>query len=383
MTDPRPGAILLLAQGRAGDRLGARLAPALKAALPEHRLVGAGGPGMAAAGIGLLAETSELSAMGYSGLLPVLPRALAEARKLGRALRGPRLDCLIVIDAWQPLNYLMRMIPELAAAPKVCYMPPGPNLIGMARVHAACAAAFEAIICPFPHQLELFARAGARVRPAAHGGLLTALEERGEPQTAREAMVAILPGSRPPEVTSELPHQVEAMAALQERDPRLQPLLCLAGPEVEARTRGVLPGATRSYGARAAMSRATMGLICSGTASLEAAVLGCPGVVSYHGTLSQRLEWRLFHVKKLTALRQAGIASPYIAMPNIIAGREIYPEVIGQPRGTVARRALELLDSGIEERREELATLTEALPWDDPGQAVAEEVVRTLSSRSR
>lgn len=345
--------------------------------------MGAGGAGMAAAGVDLLAETSELSAMGYSGLLPVLPRALAEARKLGRALRGKPLACLIVIDAWQPLKYLVRMIPELAAAPKLCYMPPGPNLIGMSRVHAACAEAFEAIICPFPHQLKLFARAGARVRPAAHGGLLTALEERGEPRGEREPIVALLPGSRPPEVASELPHQVAAMEALQERDPRLQPLLCLAGPEVEARIRGVLPGAARSFEARAAMSRATMGLICSGTASLEAAVLGCPGVVSYHGTLSQRLEWRLFHVKKLTALRQAGVASPYIAMPNIIAGREIYPEVIGQPRGMVARRALELLDSGVEERRDELSGLTEALPWDDPGEAVAEEVVRIISSKPR
>jgi lipid-A-disaccharide synthase len=133
--------ILLLTQGHAGDRLGARLAPALKAAFPEVRLVGLGGEGMRNAGVDLIARTDRLSAMGWTGLLPKAPAVLAAILASARYTRRPPPACVIAVDTWQPLKALHRFAPHLVYVPHVCYLPPGPNFIGRTRVHDRAAVA--------------------------------------------------------------------------------------------------------------------------------------------------------------------------------------------------------------------------------------------------
>lgn len=379
MSSGRGGRILILAQGRAGDRLAAPLASAVLRHFPGIECIGAGGEALEAAGVRLIARTGELSAMGYSGLLPLLPRALREAGQLARALRGCPPVCSIAIDMWQPLQYLKRMSPELAASPVICYMPPGPNFTGLSRLHAACAGAFESILTPFPHQAGLFERAGARVRPAAHAGLLAALREAAPVESAARDRLAILPGSRAAEVRTEFPRQQAAAAALLKAHPAWEPVVCCASAAVRRFVERRAGGMATSLETRAELARAAFALICSGTASLEAAVLGCPGVVSYHGTIAQRAEWRIFHVRRLAELRRAGIISPFIALPNIVAGREIYPEVIDASPGDLRRVALETASGDLDRRRGLLQELTASLYWDDPGEVIVEEVSRILN----
>jgi lipid A disaccharide synthetase len=101
-------------------------------------------------------------------------------------------------------------------------------------------------------------------------------------------------------------------------------------------------------------------------------------VVTYHGSARQRWEWRRFHVQALARLRATGTASPYIALPNIIAGRELYPERIDAPAETVADSALRELEADPADRRDALDAVAAALSWDDAGAAVAEEVERLV-----
>src|SRR5699024_4712547 len=115
---------LILTQGHAGDRLGARLVPALRRVLPERQVLGLGGARMTAEGVRLLARTDTVSAMGYSGLLPHLPRALWAAYRAAAATRPRSPACVVAVDVWQPLQVLHRAAPHLAAAPHVCYLPP-------------------------------------------------------------------------------------------------------------------------------------------------------------------------------------------------------------------------------------------------------------------
>ncbi len=374
------GPILILTQGFAGDRLGAHLIPGLRARFPDIELIGLGGPRMEEQGVRLVARTDRISAMGVSGLLPQVPRILGTMRQAAAATRDPLPACVIAVDVWQPLRFLHRFGPHLQALPHLCYLPPGPNFIGQSRVHRAAAERFASVITPFPHQARLYGEAGARVRLAAHAGLQACLREtRPLPWDQRENLLAILPGSRAAEISSSLPVQYAAARRVQERHPELKPVVCCASAEVARLVERRYPGLEHRPNAREVLARARFGIICSGTASLEAAVLGCPGVVTYNGTALQRWEWHTFHVSKLTELRARGIASPYVALPNILAGRELYPEIIDAPADRIAEAALAELAGDPAARHAALDEITRTLPWDDAGQVIAEELAGAIT----
>jgi len=334
---------------------------------------------MAAQGVRLLARSDRLSAMGITGVLPILIPALAMVHQVARRTRGAPPACVLAVDVWQPLQVLHRFGHHLKGVPHVCYLPPGPNFIGPSRVHAAVASAFRTIITPFPHQQRLFAEAGGRVRPGGHAGLQAMLEELTPlPHERRENLLALLPGSRTLEVEYSIPVQYEAARRVLERHPELTPVVGCASDEVAEAVARRFPELKTTRSARELMSRARFGILCSGTAVLEAAALGCPGVVTYNGPRLQQWEWRQFHAEKIAKLRAAGIASPYVALPNIISGEELYPEVLDTPSGPVAEAALRELAGDLAAKREALDRVTASLSWEDAGAVVADSVGEAL-----
>lgn len=369
--------LVLLAQGHAGDRAAARLVPAIRNRFPGRPLYGLGGPEMQAEGVRLVARTDGISAMGYSGLLPQLPAALRVLLAIAAHAKRRPPAAVIAVDIWQPLQVLHRLAPQLRAVPHLCYLPPGPNLICESRVHGAVSEVFSAILTPFRHQLDLYARAGGRVRAAAHAGLQAAREETAH-CGAREPLLALLPGSRQVEVRNSLPVQAAAAVLIKKAAPGLRTVVCCATAEIERFAAASFPQLERARNARQVLGRATLGIICSGTAALEAAVLGCPGVVTYHVSALQRWEWKQFHVAKLRRLRAAGVASPYVALPNIIAGTEIYRECLDSSALEIAAAALRELAMDPAARRADLDAIRNSVNWDDAGQAVAQELARIL-----
>lgn len=378
-----PSPLFILTQGHAGDRLGASLVPALQARFPNRELVGVGGAAMEQAGVRLAARADSISAMGWTGLLPVAHRIWQVMSRTIQETRRHRPAAIIAVDVWQPLNFIHRRSPELATVPHVCYIPPGPNFIDRSRVHDNAARVFRSIVTPFPHQARLFEEAGARVRLAAHSSLqATRLRVMPEPYAEREPLLALLPGSRALEIRYGLSVQYQAAQLIRQRHPELRPIVCCADDEVEAEVRRLYPQVEISRDARATMARSRFALICSGTAVLEAAILGCPGVVTYNVSPLQRWEWETFHVSKLAELRARGIASPYIALPNIISGRPLYPEFLGVTAPEIAEGALRELAGNVESRLRELQIVTETLSWDDAGRVVGEEVELAISGSS-
>lgn len=374
--------ILLLTQGHAGDRLGARLAPALKAAFPEHPLLGMGGAGMAAQGVQLIARADRISVMGYSGLLPQVPIIFQTMLRAAIAVRRRQPALVVAVDVWQPLQVLHRWAPQLPQVPHLCYLPPAPNFTGISRVHGALARVFGSMVTPFPHQERLYREAGGHTHLAAHAGLQTCLEEAQPlPHTEREPILALLPGSRELEVRTGLPVQYAAAQQIVAAHPELRPVLCCANDTIAEYARRAFPGAQIERNARQVLAHARFALICSGTATLEAAVLGCPGVVTYNGSALQRQEWQRIHVPRLAQLRAAGIASPYVALPNIIAGAELYPEILDAPADPVAEVALKELAGDLAKKRVALDVVRNTLAWEDAGKVVAEEARHLLSKK--
>src|SRR5688500_14157278 len=115
-----PAPIFILTQGHAGDRLGGSLAAGLRQRFPERELVGVGGAAMDAAGVRLVARAVGISAMGWPGLIAVVPTIWNVMTQVIRENRRRPPACVVAVDVWHPLRFIHRRAPELAQFAHVC-----------------------------------------------------------------------------------------------------------------------------------------------------------------------------------------------------------------------------------------------------------------------
>ncbi len=313
MGKQRPVKLLISAAEASGDLLAADLVRALgrQCALQPR---GIAGPAMRAAGVEPIARSETIA---VNGLWEVLGR-LGEIRRTGRQLERAMeqgADLLVVVDAPDFHLPLARKARALGI-PAVGYVSPQiwAWRRGRARGIAAC---LDRLLCLFPFEPQLYQDWGLDARFVGHP-----VADRLGPPLPRPAgsRYALLPGSRRHEAQRLLPVFLQAAELLRQEQPRASFVLGLAEelrqePDLADRARragvevvdGLLPAVR---GARAA-------LVASGTATLELAVLGVPMVVAYRVHASTYLAGRLL----VRGVR-------HIALPNILAGRQIVPEHI-------------------------------------------------------
>ncbi|MBM3493303.1 MAG: hypothetical protein FJX72_03115, partial [Armatimonadetes bacterium] len=181
--------------------------------------------------------------------------------------------------------------------------------------------------------------------------------------------VALLPGSRRAELAHNSGAMADAAHLIRARRPGVQFVSALAaGAESPAPLRRLTDerdAAGRSWGAVVvgktynALSHASAAIVCSGTATLESAILGVPMVIVYRGSRLMHVEYTLRRIARIE----------HIGLPNIIAGKRIVPELVadaGTPQAMAehALRYLENPEQALEVRRE-LASVREAL--GEPG----------------
>jgi lipid-A-disaccharide synthase len=199
----------------------------------------------------------------------------------------------------------------------------------------------------FPFEEPLYREAGVPVTFVGHP--LVDLARPAENRAAFLAskgldpgrpVLAVLPGSRPQEVAHNLPPIAGALRLLQARQAHLQLALAVApslDPALLDRDLAGLPVTRVGGQTTALLSAATAGIVASGTATVEAALMDLPSVVVYR-------------LSPLTyALGRPFVRVPHYAMANLIAGREVVKELIQRDfrPETVAREAVALLeDSG-------------------------------------
>ncbi len=349
--------VVVVAGEASGDMYGARLAAELQARLPGLRLSGIGGPAMAAAGVELLYRAEELSLVGIMEVLPKLGVILRALGGVKRHLRRERPDLVILID-FPDFNFRLGRAAKHLGLKVLYYV--CPQVWAWRRGRARAMARFvDRLAVTFPFEPEFLQEIAPELRvtfvghPLLDDPALLEPEEEELLVPPEAEVVGLLPGSRHSELRRILPVLLRAAAEMHRRRPGLRfvvpmapglrgedlaPYLSLAPPGLS-----VVPGR-----ATAVMARARVLLVASGTATLQAALVGTPMVVVYKtGTLNYLLARALIRVE-------------HIAMPNLIAGRRLVPELI-QGRATpasVAEAGLELLDDG-PARREMLEGLAE------------------------
>ncbi len=381
--------ILLSAGEVSGDVAGSRLARELRGRRGDVSLFGLGGPRMAEAGVEILRDTNALGTVGVSEsfrVVPGLARAFASLRSRV-ATAPPDAAVLIANDIFHvTLGRWLRG----RGVPTLSYFPPQVWIWrSLARVFAP---SFDEILTSFPDEERVWRAAGASTTFVGHylGDLLrpATAEER---RHVRESLglpsgpvVAVLPGSRPLEVRRLAPILLDAARLLHERDRTIRFLLPVADPafapwiEAEVGRCGLGGAVVKAGSSHDALRAADLALLASGTASLEAALLGTPMVIAYRlAPLTMGV------VRGAIALRL--IDSDTIGLPNLVLGRRAIPEHI-QKRATgseLAAAASRLLgdDALREEQRHALAEVSRRLFAGGSDARAAEAVLAAAERR--
>ena len=386
-TGGRP-TIFLSAAEASGDEHAARLIAALRRRLPGARFVGVAGERMAAEGCEVIADLSRQASMGTGPFLR-LGYYLRALRRVRRAIREIRPDVLVPVDspAW---NWHLAKTARGIGSPVVYYIAPQVWAWAPWRVRKV-AALTDAVACILPFEEPYFRHRGVRAVYVGHP-LLETLPARGQMPDILEAWahgqwrVALLPGSRPGEITHHAGVLAAAAKAIRRRWPRSRCTFVVrdeASAEHLRRALGgpVPAGADIVVGrTREMLAQSHFAVAVSGTVTLEVAHFGVPMVVVYRVGLL----FRLLH--RLTG--KWAVPTPHFALANILAGRRIVPEFMpwrGRTR-QVIDMVMELMEEPgyLLEARQDLVAAVDSLGKGAGGTAsdnAADLIVRLLEKK--
>jgi len=381
-----PLTIGMVAGEPSGDALGLHLIQALRRHLPQARFTGIGGPGMESAGFQTLVPMEKLSVMGFVEVLRHLPELYGVRRRLLAHFLNERPRLFVGIDAPE-FNLGLELKLRTAGVPTAHYVSPSIWAWRAGRIHKIRRAVSKMLVL-FPFEAKLYERAGVPVAYVGHP-LADLLGKFPAPAAVREQLrlpaaakvVALLPGSRVNEVKRLADLFVATAGRITESVPGVQFLV----PFVSRETRDLFETALyrREIGelnmnmmfghAHEAMAAADVVLAASGTATLEAALLKRPMVITYKAA-----PFSAFLHRRLTYL-------PYVGLPNVLAGRFVVPEFL-QDEATpenLAQAVINLLfDSVMRQRLESHFETLAAELRRDAANAAAEAVLPLLNGAS-
>ena len=338
----------IVAGEASGDLLGSHLMAALKEVRPEVTFVGIGGPKMQSVGMEVLFPMEKLAVRGYVEVLMHYREIVGIRAKLLSYFLQRKPDLFIAVDA-PDFNLDLELALKASGIPTIHYVSPsiwawrGERITKIKR-------AVSHMLALFPHEPKYYQQAGVPVDYVGHP-LADMLPEQPKRAEMRESMriplhvkvFALLPGSRQSEVKQLANTLIETAKLILLKFPDARFLV----PLVSRETRGIFEQAlydcnaqelpiTMLFGhAQDAMIVADGVLVASGTATLEAALLKRPMVITYR---MPALSWWLMKRKSY---------QPYFGLPNILCGRFVVPELMQEDATpeNLAQALLNLLNS--------------------------------------
>jgi lipid-A-disaccharide synthase len=322
----------ILAGEASGDELGRGLMTELKRRYPDARFVGIGGPGMIAEGLESVAPMDLLAVNGFIDPLKRLPDLIRVLRLLLRHFDAVRPDVFVGVD-FNVFNLLLERRLKRRGIPTVHYVSPSVYAWRRGRV-GRIARSTDMLLSLYPFEAPFYEATPVRVVYVGHPladaiGLDDGNDERRA--DARRALgippdcallVALLPGSRLSEIRLLGDTFLTAAARIAGRCASARFVLPCVRPAIaawlaDARQRFPdLPIVAYEGNARLALRACDVALVKSGTSTLETMLLRRPMVVTYRlGRLTYLIVRQLLH-------------TPHIAMPNILAGRLLVPELL-------------------------------------------------------
>jgi lipid-A-disaccharide synthase len=328
--------IFLSAGEASGEQYGALLMAEIRRLAPEAEFFGLGGTRMASLGLRRIVRAEDVAVMGITEVILHMAHIYREYRKLKASLRAERPDIGILID-FPDVNLRLAAQLRRLNIPVVYFVSPQLWAWKKWRVRRVKRNVSRMLVI-FPFEEAFYRGHGIAADFVGHP-----LADLDRPTVTREAFarengldaskfwVGLLPGSRTKELLANLPPMLEAARML---GPQYEYLLPVAATLKDSQVQ-TLAGQTRGvsvhvvHDVRAVLQHARASVVASGTATVEAALIGNPFLVVYR-------------VSRVTyAVAQLVVRVPHVGMVNLIAGRRIVPELIQQD--FTASKVVELL----------------------------------------
>lgn len=337
---------LLVSAGEAsGDNYGAALTEALRRLAPEPiEVFGLGGEHMREAGCETVVDARDVAVVGIAEVATHLPRIYREFHKLLREADRRRPDVAVLID-FPDFHFRLAKALHARGIPVVYYV--SPQLWAWRRGRIKLVQKYvKKMLVIFPFEEPFYREHQVDVEFTGHplGELSVDVDSRTEfalryGLDPSKAWIGMLPGSRRREVQMILPTLLEAAKKLGEGNEYLLPVAStLDAGWMQAQLLAIpgIPRITLTSDARQTLLQSRAAMVASGTATVEAAVLGTPFVMVYRVA---PLSWKVG--RRLVKLS-------HFAMPNLIAAREIVRELVQQDftAENVARETAALIEDG-------------------------------------
>lgn len=372
--------IFIVAGEASGDVHGADLARALRSLDPRVTLLGMGGEQMRRVGVTVLVDARDVAAVGFTEVFSRLGAVVRAFRQLRRALAVERPGLLLLID-FPDFNFWLARASRRMGIPILYYISPQVWAWRRGRIRTL-KRLVKKILVIFHFEEPLYREAGVPVSFVGHP-MLDRLRDIPTREEARrqlgcagtDVVVGLLPGSREGEVHHHLPVLKAAVDRMAHAVPGIRFLLAVADslpPRLvetllEGTNARIQPLSGHTY---QVMRAADLLITASGTATLEAGLLGTPMVIIYR--VSRLTYW----AGKLL------VDVPFIGMVNLVAGRQVVPELIQDDvtPDRVAKTALELLQNpeALGAMRERLQAVRGKLGEEGASLRAAREVLKTL-----
>lgn len=381
--------VLIVTGEASGDLHGAELARALLKQQPNLRLIGMGGEKMSRAGVELIFDNRQLGVMGLVEVLGRWRTVLAAFGAVKEILEHQAVDLVVLIDS-PDFNLRVARMAKRMHLPTVYYI--GPKIWAWRPGRLKTAKKWvDRMLVIFLFEEALYQSAGVPCEFVGHP-LMDEIPERLDRGELRRrygiaddaVVIALLPGSRQMEIDRLLDRMADAIERIRIEFPTVEVILpvapSLSMPKIRRRLaeragKSGAPIRLVAGDAPQVLACADFSIVASGTATLEAAIVGTPMVVVYKVALLTELIARL-----LVKIRIVGLV-------NIIAGRRVAPELL-QSDATPEKIAAVVLDHlrnpmKMEEQKKALEEVRQKLGLPGAARRAAASILKLLSESTR
>ena len=322
-----------------GDLHGANLARSLKALHPEVRLVGVGGQHMKAAGVQLVKGLHRLDAVGVPGPLTIW-KGISNILTLKRFFKQESLNGVVFVDN-PSMNLRLARIAAKFGHRVVYYIAPQVWAWGRHRINLIKRVVRRMIVV-LPFEESIYREANVPCNFVGHPLLDSVAPQYDRAEIRKQfglpedtLILGILPGSRYSEIQSLLPPMLEAASRIKHDYPDIHCVIGQAPTVSEELIDEVIDRKKYSVTLipnqpNEVMAAADLLLVASGTATLQAALIGTPMILTY------RVSWLTYLITKIV------VTVKHIGLVNLVAEREIVPELL-QAEATAERLSEEAL----------------------------------------
>ncbi len=312
--------ILMTCGETSGEEHAARLVRELKLLDPSCRILAMGGERLRESGAEIIFPMKEFAFMGFSEIIAGLPKILALEKKLKKLIREGEVDLFIPVD-YPGLNLRLAGYAGKKDLPVLYFISPQVWAWGGWRIGKMKRCIdLMAVILPFEE--KFYRDVGIPVYYAGNpmaGSIMPPDSAKDAPGPEDNCMILLFPGSRRQEIRKHLPEILSAVKIIASRIPSakfrlgLAPLISDDEIEIPEDLQGLVE---ISRDGVEELEEASLVIAASGTVTLQAAMSGTPTVVIYRtSAFTYRIGKSLVRV-------------PWIAMPNLLAGKKVFPELI-------------------------------------------------------